>query len=306
MPSASSGEGAKGTILTGGGRRRWIQYPLRTKPRPRAVHRDANLTRTRTSKSPTLKGVDRALHVLDCVATNPGRAVDLAERLDVPWATLHRTLSQLESKGFLKREPGGNRYSIGPRTWLIGTSYLANHKVLDAATPYLDAAADESDFTVQLTERSGRMSVVLYSRNRPGHEITKATYGFHFPLHCGSKGQILLAYADSESIDEYVSGALERFTSETITDPDELRRVLEQARTDGYRLTQRDVQPHTGSVGAPIFDRDGAVVASVSFISRYSFFDERKNLHPALETLIRTAHSISIAIGWKPGKVAPA
>lgn len=254
-------------------------------------------------KPPTLKGVDRALHVLEYVATNPGRAIDLAERLDVPWATLHRTLAQLESKGFLKRDPGGNRYSIGPRMWLIGTSYLADHKVLDAATPYLDAAADGSDFTVQLTERSGRMSVVLYSRNRPGQEITKATYGYHFPLHCGSKGQILLAYSGVESIDEYLSGALERFTSETITDPDELRRVLEQARTDGYRLTQRDVQPHTGSVGAPVFDREGAVVASVSFISRYSWFDEEENLDPALETLIRTAHSISIAIGWKPGRV---
>ena len=263
-------------------------------------------TRPETSKAPTLKGVDRALHVLDCVATSPGRAIDLAARLNVPWATLHRTLAQLESKGFLKRDPSGNRYSIGPRTWLIGTSYLADHAVLDAATPYLDAIADQSDFTVQLTERSGRLSVVLYSRHRPGQEITKAAYGFHFPLHCGSKGQVLLAYSDPDFIDEYVSGELERFTAETLTDAGELRRVLDRVRVDGHCLTQRDVQPHTGSIGAPIFDRNGAVVASVSFISRYSYFDEEKNLHPALETLIRTAQSISIAIGWKPGKAGAA
>jgi DNA-binding IclR family transcriptional regulator len=263
-------------------------------------------TKTEKSKSPTLKGVTRALDVLDYVATNPGRAIDIAEGLKVSWATLHRTLSQLEAKGFLNREAGSNRYTIGPRMWLIGTSYLADHAVLEAAHPYLSSVAERSAFTVQLTERSGRMAVVLYSRDRTGQEITQATYGFHFPLHCGSKGQVLLAYAGQESIEEYLAGDLERLTAETITDPDELRRVLEQIRIDGYRLTQRDVQPHTGSIAAPVFDRDGAIVASISFISRYSYFDDESKFHDAVDTLIQTAHSASIAIGWKPGKTATA
>jgi DNA-binding IclR family transcriptional regulator len=247
--------------------------------------------------------VTRALDVLDYVATNPGRAIDLVDGLKVSWATLHRTLSQLEAKGFLNREAGSNRYTIGPRMWLIGTSYLADHAVLEAALPYLSSVAEQSNFTVQLTERSERMSVVLYSANRSGQEITQATYGFHFPLHCGSKGQVLLAYADSESIEDYLSGELERLTAETITDAGELRPVLDRIRADGYRLTQRDVQPHTGSVAAPVFNREGAVVASISFISRYSYFDDDSNLHRAVDTLNEAAHSVSIAIGWKPGRV---
>ena len=261
-------------------------------------------TKTRKSKSPTLKGVTRALDVLDYVATNPGRAIDLAEGLNVSWATLHRTLSQLEAKGFLNREAGSNRYTIGPRMWLIGTSYLADHTVLEAALPYLSSVAENSAFTVQLTERSDRMAVVLYSRDRTGQEITQATYGYHFPLHCGSKGQILLAYANQESIDDYLAGDLERLTAETITDADALRLVLEQIRVDGYRLTQRDVQPHTGSVAAPVFNRDGVVIASISFISRYSYFDDEGDLHETVDTLIQAAHSASMAIGWKPGKIS--
>ena len=63
--------------------------------------------------------------------------------------------------------------------------------VVELAKPYLDAAVSIADITVQLVERSGYQSVVLYSTHSD-EEITKATYGYHFPLHAGSKGQVLL------------------------------------------------------------------------------------------------------------------
>ena len=55
-----------------------------------------------------LKGVRRAVHVLEYIAIHPGRATDIAEGLGLSWATLHRTLQQLETAGFLQRENAGN------------------------------------------------------------------------------------------------------------------------------------------------------------------------------------------------------
>ena len=40
---------------------------------------------------------------------------ELAELLERPKQTVHRTVRQLEVAGFLAREPGRNRYGIGPR-----------------------------------------------------------------------------------------------------------------------------------------------------------------------------------------------
>lgn len=258
----------------------------------------------REGKVPALKVVHRALEVLEYLAVHPGRAIDVAQGLGLSWTTVHRTLAQLEQGGFLQRERDTNRYTIGPRMWFIGTGYLANHGVLEAAQPYLEAAADGVDYTVQLVERSGRLAVTLYSHHTSGEVITKATYGYHFPLHCGSKGQVLLAYETPEFIDAYLAAPLEQLTAESITDPAALREVLATIRRQGYARTEGDVQVYTGSLSAPVYDRDRRVVAAVCFITRRSKLRNRAVEEKMVEALIRTASSISIALGWRPDSAA--
>ena len=252
---------------------------------------------------PALKSVRRALEVLEHLAIHQGRATDVAEALGVSWTTLHRTLSQLEQDGFLARDPDTNRYGIGPRMWFIGTSYLANHPVVEVAQPYLETRVEGIDFTVQLVERSGRLSVVLYSRHTTGEVITKATYGYHFPLHCGSKGQVLLAHAAPDFIDDYLSGDLEKLTPDTETDPVALREILSSIRELGYARTVGDVQRFTGSLAAPVFDRNDEVIASVCFISVRSVFRDEMRESLLREELLRTSNSISFGLGWRPGNV---
>lgn len=93
------------------------------------------------AESVPLKGVNRALQVLEYVAAYPGRATDIADSLNISWATLHRTLQQLEQGGFVRKDSDTNRYSVGPRMWFIGSTYVASHPVLEPARPYLKAAA---------------------------------------------------------------------------------------------------------------------------------------------------------------------
>jgi DNA-binding IclR family transcriptional regulator len=249
---------------------------------------------------PALKVVRRALEVLEYLAVNPGRATDVAQGLKLSWTTVHRTLSQLEQGGFLKRDRDTNRYAIGPRMWFIGTGYLASHPVLEAAQPYLEAAAEGVDYTVQLVERSGRLAVTLYSHHTSGEVITKATYGYHFPLHCGSKGQVLLAHEDPAYIESYLAAPLERLTAESITDPAAVREMLALIRRQGYARTEGDVQAYTGSLAAPVHGRDGRVVAAVCFITRRTRLKTRAVEEKMIEALMRTTQSISMALGWRP------
>src|SRR5262245_40447380 len=89
------------------------------------------------AKVPALRGMARSFAVLEYLAATPGRVVDVTRGLGLPWATVHRTIIQLEKAKFLQRDEKTNRYEIGPRLWHIGSSYLANHRVLKAAQPYL-------------------------------------------------------------------------------------------------------------------------------------------------------------------------
>lgn len=255
--------------------------------------------------STSLKSVRRALTVLEHVASHPGRAAELAKQLNVSWATLHRTLRELEQTGYLQRDPETNIYRIGPRMWYIGAAYIADHPILELARPYLGEAVKLGDVTVQFIQRMGYQVVTLFSDQLPGDDITKAQYGFHFPLHCGSKGQVLLAHSPHDVIEGYLSQDLEALTPYTITDPDELRPILATIRKNGYAVTVSDVQIFAGSMSAPVFDRQGELVGGVCFVMLKSVIEDSARCDEFLEVLLRTSQSISMGLGWRPGSTAP-
>jgi DNA-binding IclR family transcriptional regulator len=253
-----------------------------------------------SAKGPSLRGMARSFAVLEYLAASPGRVVDVTRGLGLPWATVHRTIIQLERAGFLQRDAKTSQYQIGPKLWHIGSSYLANHRVLKAAMPYLNQIQEAEGIVVQITERIGNLAVAVYSAQRLAEDITKAHYGYHFPLHAGSKGQVLLAYEDPAFIEAYLRRDLERMTSETITDPAMLRAELAKIRNVGMALTVADVQPFTGSMSAPIRDGSGKVLASLCFIFRKVLLRNETRREELQDQLMHMAHSISIDLGWRP------
>ena len=165
--------------------------------------------------------------------------------------------------------------------------------------PYLAQIQEAEGIVVQITERIGNLAVAVYSAQRLAEDITKAHYGYHFPLHAGSKGQVLLAYEDPAFIDAYLRRDLERMTGETITDPAVLRAELAKIRQAGMALTVADVQPFTGSMAAPIRDGSGKVLASLCFIFRKVLLRNEKRREELQDQLMHMAHSISIDLGWR-------
>src|SRR5262249_42058268 len=123
---------------------------------------------------------------------------------------------------------------------------------------------------------------------------------YHFPLHCGSKGQLLLAFEERAFIEAYLARDLERLTSDTITDPNLLRVRLEKIRRAGVAVTVADVQPFTGSMSAPIRNASGQVIAALCFIYRKALARNDKRRDKLQDQLMHMAHSISIDLGWRP------
>jgi DNA-binding IclR family transcriptional regulator len=250
---------------------------------------------------PTLQGVSRALRVLELLASQPMRASDAAVALGMSWATLHRTLTQLEEDQFLERDASGI-FRVGRRTWLLGSTYLVGHRLLDLAIPMMRRAAEDAPHAVfQLVERSEGTAVVLYSHEAmSGEIITRTTYGHHFPLHTGSKGQVLLAYAPDAFIDNYLSQDLPALTPASMTDPSELRQLLARIREQGYARTIADVQTFTGSVSAPVFDNTGSVIAAVCAVVSRNHLDGGSEEELIVDAVRRLAQALSLGVGWQP------
>ncbi len=246
-----------------------------------------------------LRGMSRSLAIIEHLAVRPGRVVDVTHEMGLPWATVHRIITHLTKANFLRRDPETKRYEIGPALWFAGATYMANHRVLRAALPYLHKAEQIEGIAVQLAERVRHQAVAIYSAQPYATDIAKAQYGFHFPLHCGSKGRVLLAFEEPEFVKQYLRRPLEKLTELTITDPNELREELQNIRQKGYSVTIADVQPFTGSIAAPIRDASGSVVASLCFIARKTLLQNNRRRDELLEHLLHAAHLASMDLGWR-------
>jgi DNA-binding IclR family transcriptional regulator len=230
-----------------------------------------------------LQGVGRALAVLEALAGGPLRPVELTRALDMKWTTAYRTLTYLTRMGYVERDEADGTYSLGVRAYALGSAYLQSDPLLEASRPYLDAAASATGATVQLIRRDHRRSVVLSVFEGRRDHVPDTAVGCNFPLHCGSKGHVLLAHADPAFVEDYLDGPLERLTPRTLVDPVRLRERFARVRAEGHATTDGDVRLYSASVAAPIFDRSGCAVAAVTIIVRP---DELRTGHQRLVTLV--------------------
>ncbi|MEW9806020.1 IclR family transcriptional regulator [Mesorhizobium marinum] len=249
------------------------------------------------------QGLERSFAVLDLIAARPCRVVDVMRDMGLPWATAHRTVKKLEKAQFLMLNTETSHYEIGPRMWHLGSAYLANNKMLSTAISYLARDRDIRGVDVQVVERIGDFSVVIHAEKRQVQEISKAQYGYHIPLHAGSKGLVLLAYESPEFVSAYCSKPLEQLTPLTIADPDALRERLAQVRSEGFAQTEGDVQTFTGSIAAPVFGAKGALVGCVCFVYLKKVARDHALMDELKEALLLMTHTLSVSLGWHPGQV---
>jgi len=89
--------------------------------------------------------------------------------------------------------------------------------------------------------------------------------GRRIPLYCTAIGKVLLAYSRPEERKAALDGVrLVAFTPSTITTRAGLEAELKSIKAKGYGRDAGEHEEGIECIGAPIFDRDGAVVAALS------------------------------------------
>ncbi|MFC7340432.1 IclR family transcriptional regulator [Saccharopolyspora griseoalba] len=242
------------------------------------------------STGPVLR---RALHLLD--AFGPQRRAltltELARHTGLPAPTAHRMLRELVAWGALERGADG-AYRIGLRIWELGSLAPRGLGLRERALPSMEDLSQVTRENVQLAVREG--TEVVYVERIAGTAAVPVhtRVGGRFAMTATGVGLVLLAHAPDEVQQEVLVGHIPQFTARTVTDPEELRRMLAHVRTSGFSISDRQVTTDALSVGAPIHDVRGQVCAALSLVVRYGSASPH-----ALSPLVRTsARAISRAL----------
>ena len=216
-----------------------------------------------------VQSVERVLNIIEVMAEEgaPVTVTELAERVGLKISTVHRLLTTLNHRGYIDQDPKNNKYRLGIKLLEVGNAVLKFSDIRTISTPYLEELVERCNETANLAILDDCDVVYIDQIESKNMIIVKmfAQIGNRGPIHCTASGKALMAFLPEERVDEILNSiTFEKFTNETITDPQHLKKELVRIRQDGYALDWGEREEHVRCIAAPIFNHEGKAIASTS------------------------------------------
>lgn len=256
----------------------------------------------RTAHEQTITAVERATAVLRAFAETEDDSLgvtELAERLSLSKAVVHRILTTLRVTDFVALDPTTHRYFLGPEALALGLAYLRKIDVRDRARAYLRGLSEQTEETATLSVMRGDSRIYVDQVTPSREVIMTVQLGVPYPLHAGGSSKAFLAHVPDADVEAYLTRTLDRLTDITITDADALRAEIRRIRQRGYAVSYGERQEGAGSIAAPVFDHEGQPVAVISVCGPVERF--RGEVDGIAPLLLDATRRLSRQLGWAGG-----
>lgn len=221
---------------------------------------------------------------------------ELAEQLGVVKSTAHRLVTTLASEGFVAKNAQTQKYRLGVSLLALGNAFTARLQLSrEKVYPWLKELVQQTGETAHVGVLQGNHVVYLYKLDCQSPVRLLSYVGKRNPVHCTSSGQAILAFQPDFVIREVLSRGLPAFSPNSITSVKEMMEKLAHIRNLGYAVSEEELHAGVTSVGAPIRNRHGRVVASVNIAGPVSRVN-RRTLPGLVKWVIRAAEGISGAL----------
>lgn len=212
------------------------------------------------------KSLVKALQILELLSNGQKDygISEIADSLDLYKSNVHQILNTFEQFNYVRKDPSNHRYSLSVHFLEIAhriSSRITNQEFI---RDRLQALTDELGEITYYGVPDGS-KVMYFSGAFPMSSVSnQSVLGMTAPLVCTGIGKAILAYMPEEQIDELLSKPLEKFTDNTITDPDKLREELKKIRNNGYSVDNMEHEYGVKCVAVPVLNHLGQVQGAVS------------------------------------------
>jgi DNA-binding IclR family transcriptional regulator len=194
--------------------------------------------------------VATALTVLEALSLSDGVGVSqLARQLDLPKSTVQRTLLTLKAAGWARQDRHA-RWGLTLRCAVVSQRVISRTTLSEAVRPIVVELRDETRETVRcfLIEA---MNIVLLDVAESDQAVRAVDENLpnSVPLHATAIGKAALA-ARPDELAAVLARPLRGVTPKTITDPDVLRRDIDEVRRQGWAEMREEMHLDVGGVAA--------------------------------------------------------
>ena len=205
-----------------------------------------------------VQSIERAFAVLRELGLGPAGVTDIAERTDLPKSTVSRLLSALESEGAVAQRDSGGDYELGAGLAALAEAANTDANMAAVVRPFLHELSEATGETVGFVVRSGRQVYWVDNVEVAGTAVqVQNRTGFYSPMHAVPAGLALLSHLSAAEIDNYLAQPLERVNDATVTDPEVVRRRLDEISTRGVVWSVGDLGEGITAVDVPFRGSSG-------------------------------------------------
>ncbi|HKX17265.1 MAG TPA: IclR family transcriptional regulator [bacterium] len=244
----------------------------------------------------------RALDILEAVrdAASPPAIPEIVARLGLPRSTVHDLVTTLAARGYLQPADGKpHHFVLGLRSWELGGAYAASLDLPREALQAARAVSDACGETVHVAVLDHTQVVYIAKVDGTYAVRMVSAVGRRLPAHCTAVGKMLLSTLSDEKLAAcYRRGKrLPAMTPNSLTSLERLRRELGAIRQRGLAFDDCESNLDVRCVAAPVYDRDGTMVAAMSASVPVSRMGAR--CQQTLARLIREgAQALSTRLGF--------
>jgi len=213
-----------------------------------------------------VQSIGRAFAILEEVARNrSGIALaDLSKRVGLHNSTTFHLVKTMVSLGYIRQIKESKRYRIGRPLFALAASALDEMEMVSMATPVLDDLSRETGESSHFAARMSDAVVVMARTPGPGAFQLTDRVGVVRPAYCTALGKVILAALRPDQLDRYLDRVeLKALTSKTITNPQRLRRELQEIRRAGIAIADGEFDNEMRCAAMPVHDFSGQVVGAI-------------------------------------------
>jgi len=202
----------------------------------------------------------------------------MSSHLDMPVSTVYRHVRVLCDNGFLERSRD-NRYCLGMTFLKLSrTAFDSNRDLRLIVLPSMKRIAEAVGESVSLMRLFNNQVICI--ENIEGQHALRVTIepGRVHHLHAGASAKAILAYLPEHEWRQRLRLPLTRFTASTFVDYPSLEAELREIRTQGFSISDGEIDVGARAIAVPLLNRQQLVVAALSIEGPASRMNDNKIL----------------------------
>ncbi|MBI4184470.1 MAG: IclR family transcriptional regulator [Proteobacteria bacterium] len=189
---------------------------------------------------------------------------DVMSLLRVPRSTAYRFIKVLRDRGFLQDAPGRGNFELGPQVSVLSAAMENRFDLSRTVLPLLHEMVERTNETAFVGVRSGPLAICLDLVESPQSIRLYFRRGRRLPLYAGATAKVVLAHLSRKERERILSGPLHAFTELTVTDPEALRRQLDEIVANGYFISRGEREPGIHAVSVAAFRPSGKFLCALT------------------------------------------